>query len=187
MKKPTAMLLRADFDIDQVGQTLEWSFTRKDGDGNPITGKYAGEIYFTVGEKMKLHVKAGSKTPFKGFVVKDCVLISRPGIACTGPKVPTVYSPPSPFVGNDRVKVPGASINIPVDQFVPVQLKQTGATPYYEMAQEWSDHLMVGETTGRWELSMVLTVCITREDNSTVERVLCFDPEGTVGAGTSPP
>jgi hypothetical protein len=186
MKKPTAMLLRADFDIDQVGQTLEWSFTRQDGDGNPLTGKYAGEIYFTVGEKMKLHVKAGSKHAFDSFKVLDCVLITRPGIACTGPELPTVYSPPSPFVGNERIKVVGASINLPVDQFVPLPLKPSGGAQYFEIAQEWNDHLVVGETTGRWEISLVMTVSITR-GKETFERVLCFDPEGTVGSGTNPP
>ncbi|UUZ49124.1 hypothetical protein LP420_01210 [Massilia sp. B-10] len=44
------MLIEANFDIDQVGQSLEWRFSRKDGQGNPVKGRYAGGIYFTVGE-----------------------------------------------------------------------------------------------------------------------------------------
>ena len=57
MTQPAAtMLLKANFDINQVGETLEWSFTRADHDGNPIEGIYAGGIYYTTGEEMNVRV-----------------------------------------------------------------------------------------------------------------------------------
>lgn len=186
MKKPTAMLLRADFDIDQTGDALEWRFSRKDGDGNPIHGRYAGQIYFTVGEKMRLQVRAGSMKPFKGFTVKDCCLISRPGVVEKGPRRKTVWAPPSPFVGSATVAVNGATIDLPAGQFIadPTLPAEPG---YFEVAQVWDNELVVGESTGSWDLSLVMTVNILLDDGSSYDRVLYLDPESEVGAGTSPP
>jgi len=184
--KPTTMLLEANFDIDQIGETLEWRFSRRDGDGNPITGKYAGGIYFTVGEEMHVRVRAGSYSQFKSFKVLDCTLITRPQIVQIGNDVPTLFAPPSPFVDNAFVSVPGASVTLPGAEFVPsaVHPMEPG---YHELALKWHNHLTVGDGVGRWEISFVLTVLIERHDAQCYQRVFCFDPEGEVGSGQSPP
>jgi hypothetical protein len=203
MKKASTMLLQANFDIDQIGETLEWRFSRKDGDGNPITGRYAGGIYFTVGEKMYIHIQAINKNRFKGFEVLDCCLITRPQIYVTGPEVRTIFAPPSPFIGNDRVQVNGASIDVPARQFVRQAdadaeasyfgelTRQDGAgvdpDGFFTVEQVWDNHLEAGKFTGRWEISFVITVKITLEDGKSHKRVFSFDPEGEVGNGINPP
>lgn len=197
-KNPSAMLLEANFDIDQTGETLEWRFSRTDGDGNPIEGRYAGGVYFTVGEKMFIRVKAGSKvkpdkkTPFQSFEVLDCCLISRPQICQSGPDVPIRYALPSPFVAGTppgeigtNLEAMGASINLAANKFKAREAKPHDPD-YYQVTQVWDDHLTVGGALGRWELSFVITVSIMRTDGTSYPRVFCFDPEGEVGTGIVP-
>ncbi|NHZ91817.1 hypothetical protein F2P45_22830 [Massilia sp. CCM 8733] len=184
MKKPTSMLLEANFDINQIGETLEWSFSRKDGDGNPVKGRYAGAIYFTVGEKMKVRVRAGGYEAFESFKVLDCCLITRPQIIAIAPGGLASYAVPSPFAG-----VVGASAEIPADEFVPGRSADTeeDGRRYHTKVQKWENFLTVAEATGRWEISFALTVEITRSSGNVERRVFVFDPEGQVGAGIIPP
>jgi len=52
--------------------------------------------------------------------------------------------------------------------------------------QEWKHNLDVGHANGRWELSFVMTVRITRGEGEQPElRVFSFDPESSVGGDTS--
>jgi len=185
--KPTAMLIEANFDIDQIGETLEWQFSRKDGHGNPIKGRYAGSVYFTVGEVTRVRIKAGGYSKFTGFEVLDCTLITRPQIVETGAGLDTIFASPSPFVSTSAIKVNGATVSLPPEQFVDLPVQGTDPD-YTEFAREWNQELTVGAKTGRWEFSFVLTVAIKRLNAVVPElRVFTFDPEGEVGSGVSPP
>jgi hypothetical protein len=188
-KKATTMHLEANFDIDQVGGTLEWHFERRDHDGNPITGKYAGGIYYTIGEEMRVRVKAGSRNKLASFKILDCTLITRPQIVEIAPKKKAKFAPPSPFITTvtPEVVIIGASINLPGEEF-----KRDGIVPptpagYSEIALLWNKHLTVGQNEGRWEFSFVVTVQVTPEDGPACERVFSFDPEMDVGNGVTPP
>jgi len=187
-KKATTMHLEANFDIDQVGGKLEWSFKRFDGDGNPLTGKYAGGIYFTTGEEMRVRVRAGCRNPLTSFKVLDCALITVPQIVEIAPKKKAKFAPSSLFISTKvpEIKVSGASINLPGDDFKrdDIPLPTPG---YSEIALLWDKHLTVGQEEGRWELSFILTVQVTEKDQPPTERVLCFDPEADVGSGVTPP
>lgn len=186
-KKATKMHLEANFDIDQIGSTLEWSFKRFDGDGNPLTGKYAGGIYFTTGEEMRVRVRAGCRNKLASFKVLDCTLITVPQIVEIAPKKKAKFAPPSLFVSTDvpPIKVSGASINLSGDDFKRDEIPLP--TPgYSEIALLWDKHLTVGLTEGRWEFSFVLTVQVTEEGQPPTERVLCFDPEADVSNGVTP-
>lgn len=184
------MLLEANFDIQQVGGTLEWRFTRKDGDANPITGKYAGGIYYTVGEEMRVRVRAGCYKPLKSFKVLDCTLVTLPQIVDIAPKKKAQFAVPSPFVTNESVVVTGGSVNLPAQGFVfsPVIKPEP---EYFELALEWDKHLTVGQSEGRWEISFVITVQVVIDDGTrdgiTSTRVFSFDPETEVGTGTTSP
>lgn len=185
--KPTTMHIEANFDIDQIGETLEWHFYRKDGHGNPIKGRYAGSVYFTVGEQTRVRVKAGSYNPFVGFEVLDCTLITRPQVVQIGKGLRTEFALPSPFISTPDITVTGASVSLPPAQFVPSDVLKP-EPEYTEFAREWNKELTVGDKTGRWEISFVLTVAIQRTLGGTPElRVFTFDPEGEVGSGVSPP
>jgi hypothetical protein len=187
-KKSTTMHLEANFDIDQVGSTLEWSFKRYDCDGNPLTGKYAGGIYFTTGEEMRVRVRAGCKRKLTSFKVLDCTLITVPQIVEIAPKKKAKFAPPSPFVSTEvpPIKVTGASIKLNRDDFKPDDLIPPAPPGYSEIALLWDKHLTVGLIEGRWEFSFVLTVQVTEQDQPPVERVLYFDPEMDVNSGVTP-
>jgi len=185
-KKPTNMLIEANFDIDQLGQTLEWRFSRTDGQGNPVKGRYAGGVYFTVGEQVKVRVRAGSYSQFKGFKVLDCTLITLPQLVQVGPGMPTRFAPPSPFVSTKMIEVTGASVSLPPQQFVDGPVHPLDPQ-YNEFARDWNSSLTVGSETGRWEIAFVLTVEIVRQDGTTEQRAFSFDPEGEVGTTVSPP
>lgn len=189
---PPSMLLRANFDIDQVGFNMEWDFSRKDHNGNPIEGKYAGGIYFTTGETMFVHVSAGGKkkkngkNPFESFKILDCCLICQPQLSQYGGGRPTVFAPPSPFVTNEGAIPLHATINMRADQFKS-WIGGEADKDYYKQTQAWQEHLTVGQIEGRWELSFVLTVEITDAEGGVTQRVFGFDPEGGVGTGMNPP
>lgn len=187
-KKATTMHLEANFDIDQVGSTLEWSFKRYDCDGNPLTGKYAGGIYFTTGEEMRVRVRAGSWTKLTSFKVLDCTLITIPQIVEIAPKKKAKFAPPSLFVSTKEplITVTGASIKLNGDDFKPNDLLPPAPPGYSEKALLWDKHLTVGLTEGRWEFSFVLTVQVTQEGQDPTERVLYFDPEADVNSGVTP-
>ncbi|CUI09282.1 hypothetical protein LXA47_22660 [Massilia sp. P8910] len=184
MKKPTSMLLEANFDINQIGETLEWKFSRKDGDGNPVTGRYAGAIYFTMGELVHIKVRAGGYEQFESFKVLDCSLITRPQIVCIAPGQLAAYARPSPFDG-----VAGACVSVAADEFGPghAHASEEGGRKYHTISRKWDQFLTVGDDSGRWEVSFVLTVEITRCSGRQERRVFAFDPEGVVGAGVTPP
>lgn len=180
------MLIEAKFDIDQIGQNLEWKFFRKDGNGNPVKGHYAGSVYFTVGELTRVKVTAGGYSNFTNFKVLDCTLITLPQIVEIGKGVRTRFAPPSPFVSTAAIGITGASVSLPSNQFVPSSV-DTPEPEYNQLTLEWNSELTVGPVTGRWEISFVVTVEFTRDDGSTEQRAFSFDPEGEVGTGVTPP
>jgi hypothetical protein len=188
---PPIMLLTADFDVNQVGADMEWHFSRKDRNGNPIEGKDAGSIYFTKGENFFVHVSGGAKPdkhgedPLASFTILDCAVVTRPQLSNYGKGLVTEFSPPSPFVEKDGT-AKNATIALPADQFSP----WIGGKPkkgYFEKTQTWDDHLLIGQEEGRWELSFIVTVELNWTDGRVTRRVFGFDPEGTVGSGLNPP
>lgn len=187
-KAPT-MTLEAEFDIAQTSSTPEWSFKRKDGNGHPITGKYAGGIYFTVGEEMRVIVKAVSWNRLVSFKVLDCTLITLPQIVELEPKKKAKFAPFSPFIStaSPSVNVHGASINLPGEGFNRADVPAPPPGAPHEIVLQWDKHLTVGKTVGRWEISFVVTVEVQEGDSPAVQRVFCFDPEGEVGSGVTPP
>lgn len=188
-KKAPTMLLSAEFDMSQVSGTLDWSFTRKDGNGHPITGKYAGGIYFTVGEEMRVVVRALSWNRLVSFKVLDCTLITIPQIVELEPKKTAKFAPCSPFISTatPHVNVLGASINLPGDGFKKADVPAPPPGAPHEIALQWDKHLTVGSKEGRWEMSFVITVEVQEGDGPPVQRVFCFDPESEVGNGITPP
>ncbi len=184
MNKNTEMLLETSFDIDQVGQTLVWKFVGTDEDGTPTEGRNAGSIYFQPGEKMFVRVKGGSKTPFNSFQVLDACLITMPQVTQIGGGNPTLYALPSPFAPTALGQTVCSTLNLAANKFEARQVENHDPH-YHEITQVWSDHLVVAEPRGRWELSFVLTVRIFRKDGDPKGelRTFCFDPECEVGPG----
>lgn len=173
------MKLSVHFDADQITNQLDYSFTSCDGTADPRHGPYMGGVHFQKGQHVYLDATCcGSKeSGFTGFQIIDCCIISVPQLTQVGPKVPTVYSPPSPFL-----QAIGATYNLSLD-FESQVLPQDPALPdLRRIRQEWKHTLDVGHANGRWELSFVMTVRITRGEGVQPElRVFSFDPESSVG------
>lgn len=180
------MLLKTQFDIDQVSDVLAWHFVRLDGAPNPDHGKDAGMISFTAGQDFHVQIEATGKDAFNGFTVLDCCMITRPFIYSCGPKVPTEYAPPSMFAPKLLGEIVPATIRLPGQDFE-VILKDAAAPPYHSVLQAWCNHLTVGGFLGRWDMSFVLTVKILRKDGTSKLRVFSFDPETDVGSGSLMP
>lgn len=184
-QKSAAMHLEASFDIDQVSDQLMWHFVRYDDKGNPLHGKEAGLINFTIGEQFFVNVIAGSAKPIAGVRIIECVLITKPFIYQCGPDVKTIYAPPSPFGSAKLGGIMSASIVMPGDQFKAGLAEESQC--YHYSAHHWDRALTVGGFQGRWDISFVLTVQIARPDGRNELRVFSFDPEGEVSNGAVPP
>lgn len=179
------MKLSVHFDVDQITNQLDYSFTSCDGTADPRHGPYMGGVHFQQGQHVYLDVTCcgSEKSGFTSFQIVDCCIISVPQLTQIGPKVPTVYSPPSPFL-----QAVGATYSLPLDFEAKILLGEQGdpaQPPLRRIRQEWKHNLDVGYATGRWELSFVMTVRIMRGEGVQPElRVFSFDPESSVG-GTS--
>lgn len=173
------MKLSVHFDADQITNQLDYSFTSCDGTADPRHGPYMGGVHFQKGQHVYLDITCcGSKAGgFTAFQIIDCSFISVPQLLQIGPKVPTVYSQPSPFL-----QAIGATYSLPLD-FDSQLLPQDPALPELRrIRQEWKHTLDIGHANGRWELSFVMTVRITRAEGEQTElRVFSFDPESSVG------
>ncbi|MDN2670697.1 hypothetical protein OX459_04725 [Janthinobacterium sp. SUN026] len=176
------MKLSVHFDVDQITNQLDYNFTSCDGTADPRHGPYMGGVHFQQGQHVYLDVTCcgSEKSGFTSFQIVDCCIISVPQLTQIGPKVPTVYSPPSPFL-----QAVGATYSLPLDFEAKVLLGEQGdpaRPPLRRILQEWKHNLDVGYATGRWELSFVMTVRIMRGEGVQPElRVFSFDPESSVG------
>lgn len=184
-QEPSAMVLKANFDIDQDSNLLEWRYERSDGDGHPIEGKDAGNIYFTVGEQFFVQVNGGSKVKYDGFDILDCSLVTIPMIYRCAPGEPTVYAPPSPFLSKVPDAVMPACVALLPSQFATRMVAPT--EDYYRITQNWTESLTVGQKAARWDMAFYITVRIRRNCKPPELRVFWFDPETTVGTGIQPP
>ncbi|MBW3508040.1 MULTISPECIES: hypothetical protein [Janthinobacterium] len=179
------MKLSVHFDVDQITNQLDYNFTSCDGTADPRHGPYMGGIHFQQGQHVYLDVNCcGSKeSGFTSFQIVDCSIITIPQLTQIGPKVPTVYSPPSPFL-----QAVGATYSFPLDFEAQVLLDEAEnkvLPPLRRIRQEWKHNLDVGYATGRWELSFVITVRIMRGEGVQPElRVFSFDPESSVGGSS---
>ncbi|EZP40121.1 hypothetical protein BW37_01796 [Janthinobacterium lividum] len=173
------MKLSVHFDADQITNQLDYNFTSCDGTADPRHGPYMGGVHFQKGQHVYLDVTCcGSKdSGFTSFQIIDCCIVTVPQLTQIGPKVPTIYSPPSPFLQSV-----GATYHFPLDFEIQQLLGEPEQAPLHSIRQEWKHNLDVGYTAGRWELSFVMTVRIMRgEDTQPELRVFSFDPESSVG------
>ena len=172
------MKLSVHFDADQITNQLDYNFTSCDGSADPRHGPYMGGVHFQKGQHVYLDVTCcGSKeSGFSSFQIVDCCIITVPQLTQIGPKVPTVYAPPSPFLQSV-----GATYSLPLDFEIQKLLDESEMPALNRIRQEWKHTLDVGYAAGRWEVSFVLTVRIMRAENQQPElRVFSFDPEGSI-------
>lgn len=180
IKETPWMQISVRFDIDQIGNQLDYTFSSSDESAQPKEGRYSGGVYFCQGQHVYFDVTgSGSKdSGYTSFQVVDCCIMTRPKVNQAGGGMPTRYSPPSPFL-----QAIGATFPIALDFSSIVTLERE--RPYRHIRQDWKRSLNVAHTGGHWEISMLITVRILRGDTASPElRVFSFDPEGSVGGGT---
>lgn len=178
---PSQVILQLTFDADQDGSDLSHFVVRGSPttpDPNPTQGRHADSLYFAPGEQVLVQViGSGSKgSSFDSFQVIDCAIITRPQVVQRGIGLATKYAAPSPFL-----QAVGASYPLELDFYASVNPLESGGERV--VVQNWKHALDVALTPGMWDLSLVLTVRITRGPGSVDEvRVLSFDPETEVGS-----
>ncbi|MES2153368.1 MAG: hypothetical protein V4508_26605 [Pseudomonadota bacterium] len=170
------MKLKVSFDVDQTSGELDWEFSPG---SRPYSGRHAGSILLQPGELLHLQVdgNGGPHSGFEAFRIVECCLMTRPQPTQIGPKLPTLFSAPSPFVGDGA-----ASYAFPLEfDCSPLRTMPDGSL---RMTQHWSGALQVDQPPGRWDLSFLITVAIARDADEPLLRVYSFDPESEVGDGT---
>lgn len=168
------VVLTVTFDIDQDSQLLSWVFT---ADGKPITGQglETGLLAFEKDDQLRVTVIATSDNdPLSTVHIDGCHFITIPRVFSKreNPERAGEFPEPSPF--NEY----GAVIDLGSGEC-------TGHAP--TTAKQWQpDVLLTCDNIGRWELSLVLTTTITRNQGGLAareQRVFAFDPEVEVGNG----
>lgn len=183
-----ALTLQVSFDIDQDSSLLILTPVVNNGGTDPVHEgeRYAGDFYFPLKETVGLQVTGWGKnpTPATGgdtvpaafsFDIVDCHFITRPKIVQMNVDG-TLYAQPSPFM----------DVAVPWHQLAPIFVTGPATTSGAEqfITKTWTGALRIGDVPGRWEISFLLTVAITRLGASSPEvRVFWFDPEGEVGTG----
>lgn len=186
------MALTARFDVNQIGDGIDWVFSDIDSISGaervPEEPEWNRDIIFSAGQEFRIAITASDKekTGFESLTVVDCCVITRPGILSCGPHIRTYYAPPSLFVDSNDDEL-GALYKIDPLAF---SVHSTGIDPTKgrRVTLLWDDHLTVGKYNGSWELSFYVTVSIKRSGETREQmRVFYFDPETEVGNGMEPP
>lgn len=179
MTQTKDVVLTVAFDVDQYSDQLVHTFTSPDG-ATPVhpTGLYQGEIYLCEGEVVHLKVLGGGKQDrFSAFQIIDCCLITVPKPGYIDPGKGFRYATPSPFL-----QPRGATYPLQLD--FSSEIEDDPEKKYRLITQHWKPTLNVGNALGRWEISLVITVQISRGASLAPDiRVFSFDPEGQVGSG----
>jgi hypothetical protein len=171
-------LIRVSFDADQVGGVLVWRAVDAATHKNAYRdqGRFAGSLHFDDGDEVTIElVGLGVLNEFVAFEIVDASVVTLPHSSVAG------VSAPSPFATNHAVialqgwSKPTVVAN-PIDQRVEISRSAAALT--------------VAQASGRWEMSLVLTVELVwlRAGQERRElRVFYVDPESEVGTGIDPP
>lgn len=176
MTEPTVRL-RVSFDADQVGSTLVWHAVEGEPARNAYhaQGRFAGALHFEKGDRFAIELTAfGDTASLKGLEIVDAALVTMPHTSVNS------RSAPSPFATEKAV--------LPVADWT----KPDATVEADPLRVRWITHLaaplLILQETGRWELSLVVTVRLLRPEGQRSElRVFAFDPESEVGTGMDPP
>ncbi|MDZ4350157.1 MAG: hypothetical protein U1A22_11555 [Xanthomonadaceae bacterium] len=177
--KPGKVSLSVSFSADQICGDLLWSFKEGTTGRNLLlsTGRQAGAVHFRRGETVIVEVHGtGPKGTFVKANVKFAHLVSIPHTGTDG------FSAPSPFSEEAAV--------VAVEDWGNVKMAVDPSSGLMTSSQRSRTPLLVTQKTGRWGLSLVLSIQIQMVDadgvKSTANRVFSFDPEAEVGTGTDP-
>lgn len=176
MTEPTVRL-HVSFDADQVSSSLVWHAV----EGTPARnafhaqGRHAGALHFEKGDQFAIDLTAfGNTATLKGLELLEAVLVTMPHTSVDR------RSAPSPFATEQAV-LRLAAWTKPESSPEPDPLRVRWTT---RMVAPVS----VLQETGRWELSLIVTVRLLRPEGQRSElRVFAFDPESEVGTGMDPP
>lgn len=176
--------LRLSFDADQNGSALAHVLMRDNPDTpdpNPTQGKHADSMYFAPGEQLSVQVTcSGSRENlFDSFQIIDCAFVTLPQVVQRGIGVITQYAAPSPFQQAIGACYPMALDFHAVDEGAGIEPERWTERV---VTQYWKRTLDIALTPGLWNLSLAMTVRITRGAGAVNEvRVFSFDPETEVG------
>ena len=173
----STVTLRVSFDAAQISSALVWHAVEGDPARNAYKsqGRHAGSLHFEKGDLFAIELQAfGELGMLAGIEIIDASIITLPHTSLS------TGSAPSPFA-SDHAVVQVGDWSKPELQAQPDPLRI--GYECHTLAP-----LQVTQESGRWELSLVVTVRLLRKDNTRSElRVFAFDPESEVGTGGDPP
>lgn len=162
------------FDVDQISSDLAWNVENARGDSvYSLHGRYAGAV--RLDPRDPVHVRVTGYGPSDSLLdvqVVEAMLYAVP--------YHTNYWLPSPFSTDRAATVIG--------DWTP---SERAYGKHFALTSRSRGALRVIHQSGRWQLSLVLTVRIVRralagEVLPPIYRVFSFDPETEIGSGTEP-
>jgi len=162
-----AAIIRVSFDVEQSGTGL-WF----DRGLNASIGRYAGAVHLREGEAVTVEVTGyGAAGKLVSTNLLDAVLCAVP-IQGSSDRNP----PPSPFSH--------ARATMSIEQWSPAEIRRDGDGVVLASVQRSLTPVQVVQRSGRWNVSLILTVMIERHiagGRSNEVRVFSFSPETAVG------
>lgn len=170
-------VLRVSFDMEQRGAHLFWRAADGDGERDVFaaTGRYAGAVHLREGDAVSVEVTGYGTDRLISTNLLDAVLFAMP-LHGTGERLP-----PSPF-SHTRATAP-------IDRWLPGEIRLHRDGKLKASVQRSLTPLQVVQQSGRWMLSLVLTVMIesaTDDGRLNEIRVFSFNPETEVGPRIGP-
>jgi len=176
MMTEQTVTLRVSFDAAQISSALVWHAIEGDPARSAYKsqGRFAGALHFDKGDLFEIElIGYGQLGELDGIEIVGANIITMPHTSVH------TRSAPSPFQdGHAVVALNDWSAMEMIGQPDPERLGYLSRT---------KAPLQVVQETGRWELSLVVTVNVLRAGQRSVLRVFAFDPESEVGTGGDPP
>lgn len=168
--------LRVSFDAAQISSALVWHAIEGDPTRSAYKtqGRFAGALHFNKGDCLQIElIGYGQLGDLDGIEIVGANIFTMPHTSVK------TRSAPSPFQdGHAVVTLNDWSTPDMIGEPDPERL---GYLTYTKVP------LLVVQETGRWELSLVVTVRVLRSGKQSELRVFAFDPESEVGTGGDPP
>ncbi|AVP98890.1 hypothetical protein C7S18_17650 [Ahniella affigens] len=169
--------LRVSFDVDQLSSALVWQATEGTDQRSAYhrVGRYAGALHFYQNDRFTVELLA-----FAPLGAVRTITVIGASIITIPHAEERRRSAPSPF--DSKHAVVELLDWAKAEEVADPNLERTAFMTRTESP------LVVEQLSGRWELSLVVTVLIEfQNDRSPTRRVFSFDPESEVGTGGDPP
>lgn len=173
------VIFHVTYSVDQLSGSLLWNATTQSGESVvPESGAHAGAVHLDEGDQVFVQIRgSGPLGDFLEASVEEAYFVAVPRGSGTH------RSPPSPFSGNSAVTKVSNWTKPQTTDDAPNNLRY---------CQQNSVAMPVVQSSGGWQLSLMVTLSIFRNGNSGTQavsqgvRVYAMETETEVGTGIDP-